>query len=78
MMGEVINFPNPVKPDPNFIYVDEDGVQWFVFSCSYVDHRNKLMSFTLWATDKADAAERLTFIKDGAQLDGQIYGTVDA
>ena len=61
------------KPDSEFTYTDDFGVQWFCFTASYVDEKGRQMPFHFWATSFADAEKRLSFIGQNGKVDGQIY-----
>ena len=66
------------SPAPQYVYVDEDGVTWYQFGCSYIDDRGAEMTFGIWALDAEDAERRMTTIKRGATVYGQIYESVPA
>ena len=61
-----------------YVHVDADGITWYQFGCSYFDDRGKEMTFAIWALDAEDAERRMSMIKRGATVYGQIFAEVSA
>lgn len=66
------------RPDEDQIYTDEEGVEWFKYSCSYKTGTDTSFSFYIWATDNEDAKSRLEAIKQFSKVDGRIYSSVES
>lgn len=66
------------KPESQYFHIDQNGVEWFVFTCSYTDEQEKPFGFTFWATSFDDANARLKSLKENAAITGQLHATYDA
>lgn len=78
MAGDIVDFAaardrrlNP-PPDPEHVFTDEHGQQWFEFLCAYADADGEF-SFTIWAKDFEDAERRMNVLRQTAVVSGQIY-----
>ena len=71
-MSKVIPFI-PKDMDKDFIWTDEDGINWFLFAGDY-KHEDKTYSFRIWGKSHEDALSRINSIHSTASLVGQMYG----
>lgn len=73
----VIKFPDKNQPDKKHVLVDDRGVKWFEFTCSYDDKSGNSFIFSIWAKSKEDAEERMAALKQTAKIDGQLFMEID-
>lgn len=65
------------RPDEDQIFVDDEGMAWFEYTASYIDHRGKEMVFHLWAISHNDAVARLKQIGESGKINGQVFSKGD-
>lgn len=78
-MAEIIDFSAAYEsvngPDKEFIWRDDRGVYWYMFTASYrLGSEDWTLQF--WAKDMHDAKSRLEAIKTTGIVDGQIHSRV--
>ena len=80
-MSEIIDFTAEVKkknpPDQEHIFIDEQGIEWFEFYCSYA-FEDKEYGFCIWAKSTEDADQRLKAINGSGEVKGQMYSQESA
>lgn len=75
--SNVIKFPDANNPNKEHTYIDEFGLTWFEFTCSY-KYEGVDFVFSIWATSKENASDRIVELKRSALVDGQILAEIDA
>lgn len=63
-------------PDAEFQTVDQYGRSMFAFMADY-EHDGSIFSVRLWAYDFVDAERRISSMRSGLVLAGQIYSEID-
>ena len=59
-------------------HIDDKGRTWHEFTCSYKHEIDDLSyTFSIWAIDFADAAERLNYIGSNGVVDGAINEVIN-
>lgn len=61
-------------PNPEHIWNGPDGQKWLRYLCEF-EHDGEQYGFEIWATDNEDAERRLSSLRSGAVLMGQVYET---
>lgn len=82
-MNNIIDISKRVKakadePSEDCVMTDDGGTRWFKYSVSYKSGIDTVFSFYIWAKSFDDAERRLIDIKNHAEIDGQIFETIDA
>lgn len=74
-MADIINFHDLWQskngPDAEFKFQDDKGLLWYTYVASF-EFGPDTFTFTFWATDIDDAAEKLKALRANAKLDGQV------